>query len=302
MTTAIQKFVTDWNNDALDGFDPEVLDPDQCLFQPSQPSYQLRPSSLGQAGFITAIEYTINSYKTVLNRPAVSTPHTYGRMTDLLNVGHITESRIIAVLHHNSYLIQHSVPCTYHSPHVGDIKGTADLLLGDTVIDVKTASSANVKRLVNDVGGLKYVTQLAVYAKALGVPDAGLLVYNKDNSELTYIDVPRSAMRQALERAEQILEACSYIDDFTTLTDKYQHVYRVFEIPEPVPQMYKKERSGRYLLPQCLYYKRWLVDLLFDTEQGYNNAGNVTTYVVRVLEPAETVQRLDAFIAMTYNV
>lgn len=292
---SLSTFVQQWNSDTLSGFNPAIPDPDQVLFSVPQAAHQLRPSSLGQMAFITAMEYVICGYVNKVKRsPDMTTK--YGRVTDLLNVGHITEDRITHVMRHNGYDIQTQVPCTYTSEFVGDIKGTADLVINDTVVDVKTARASNVKRLVDGGGGQKYITQLAIYAEALKLKDASLLVYNKDTSELTLIDVPREALRSAVRRVDAILEQCTHFDTVSTLEAKLHKVYDMCEDPKPVPQMYKKERTGRYLVPQELYYQDWLVDILYDTESGVNNTGTITRYIIRELPLTEVVERLAVYI------
>lgn len=292
----LNNFVQQWNSDTLSGFNVNIADPEQSLFSGSQIVHQLRPSSLGQMAFITAMEYIICSCVPKDSRTRITQPR-YGRLTDLLNVGTITEERIASIMRHNGYDIKTQVPCTFNSGSIGEVKGTADIVLADTVvIDVKTASASNVKRLVASGGGQKYITQLAIYAEALQLKYASLLVYNKDNSELTLIDVPRKDLRNAVERVEAILEQCTVFAECPTLEGKVNELYVWCEEPKPVPQVYKKEPTGRYLIPQELLYQQWLVDILYDTESGVNDSGAPTRYIVRVLPIAEVVERLAVYI------
>lgn len=255
MTTSIdlQSFVTLWQENAIPL-------PNNNYTEPSTQPYRLRPSRLGRPAYVTAIDHLIHLHGN--KHVAVDNAEYYGRMQDIFRTGHDVEARIVEVMRSAGMQgIEYQVPNSF-TMHGYVIEGTADLVIDDTVIDIKTASASNFKRLLSGYNDLTYRTQLALYAHALGLKRVALLLYNKDTSELQlkYINLTNE-----LERVSSILSELRTMESMT-LDDAFNHVFDVFEVSDPVPQMRNKVPTGRMLLPPELYYEYKTCDVLWRTE------------------------------------
>ena len=125
------------------------------------------------------------------------------------------------------------------------IKGEYDLLLGDRIDDIKSASDYSYKNKFVDLETLQaddpfgYVAQLVGYATAAGKKVGGWWVVNKNNGHHKYVS------------AKNV--------DVDAVLDKIRETYDYLENDEPfermftdVPETYRKKPSGnRILCRQC---------------------------------------------------
>lgn len=270
----LSTFVDSWNTNSL------AVTKHLDTIDSAKQGYRLRPSRLGRPAFVQAIEHLVYLHGNV---PIHNEANDLGRTQDIFAVGHATEARIVDVMKSVGISgFDYQVPVSFDLAGY-TIEGTADLVYDDTVIDIKTASSSNYKRLISGYGDIVYRTQLACYSKGLGLHDVALLLYNKDTSELYYKPVSVDGL---MDRVESILAALKEMEDLT-LEDGWNYVLETMSIPEPVPQMAAKKPTGRFLVPPELQYAPTVRDVLFHTE-----VHNGTRYVTSINErPLETITR-----------
>lgn len=249
----LEQFVRDWGNNTI------TLPPANHT-TPSQQPYRLRPSRLGRHGYITAVEYLIHLHGQ--SHKGIDNTEYYGRVQDIFRTGHDVEARIIEVMRSaNVEPFEYQVPTSFEMCGF-TIEGTADLVINDTVVDIKTASASNHKRLLTGYNDQTYRTQLALYAHGLGLSKTALLLYNKDNSDLQlkYINLTTE-----LDRVRNILTELNHLKTMT-LEDAFEYVYNVFEVTSPPSQKRDKQATGQYLVPSELYYEPVVRDVLWNTE------------------------------------
>ena len=259
---SLQDFVTNWITNSIQL-------PDNNYTQPSRQEYRLRPSRLGRTAYITAIEHLIHKHG--LQHQAINNVEMYGRTQDIFRTGHDVEARIIEVMRAaNVEPFEYQVPTSFNL-HDYTIEGTADLVIGDTVVDIKTASASNYKRLQQGYNDLTYRTQLALYAHGLGLSKVALLLYNKDTSEvaLRYI-----SLTNEFSRVEGILAMLREMEDLT-LEDAWQYIVDNFTITPPPNQMRAKESTGKLLVPPDLWYEPTVRGVLWQVDT-YNGTTVVT--------------------------
>ena len=128
-----------------------------------------------------------------------------------------------------------------------NIKGTADIVIMDTVYDIKTISSTSFNKYSNAFGGFSafvdddpfgYLEQGFVYAKALGIPFGGWILINKNTGEIDVCDTPLNYEEYAdaaLKRAAANVRA---------ITDNVPFKRQFNDEPE----YFKKELTGNRIL------------------------------------------------------
>lgn len=249
----LQQFVNEWSTNTI------VLPPANHT-TPSQQPYRLRPSRLGRPAYVTAIEYLVHLHGNT--HKGIDNTEYYGRTQDIFRTGHDVEARIVEVMRSaNVEHFEYQVPTTFEMCGF-TIEGTADVVINDTVVDIKTASASNFKRLLTGYNDLPYRTQLALYAHGLNVPNVALLLYNKDTSELQLKSIN---LTTELDRVQSILTELKCIKDMS-LEDAFEYAYNVFEVTTPPAQRRDKLLTGNYLVPPELYYEPLVRDILWTTE------------------------------------
>lgn len=106
------------------------------------------------------------------------------------------------------------------------------------LLEFKTMNSKKFTRIKN--GGMdipEYLTQMATYMAATGLPGAWVCV-NKDNSELMVIIANKEELEPYLNRAKYI------VDCFDNLIDTYDDAFKYFRTPELEPIMRGQKRIG----------------------------------------------------------
>lgn len=265
MSQRLEQFTEQWSTNSI-----PLLHRDSTSTQ--QQEFRLRPSRLGRMAYITAIEYLIRIHATVPYSNEDNESMYYGRMHDIFRTGHDVEARIIEIMRSAGLTnFEYQVPTSMElSGFV--IEGTADLVIDDTVVDIKTASASNYKRLISGYNDLTYRTQLALYAHGLGLERTALLLYNKDTSEIHYKYI---TLDKELQRVTDILELLRPLKN-TTLEWGYDYIWDVFEIPSPPYQMRNKQSTGKLLVPAELRYEPTVCDVLWTTEYGTDGTRYVT--------------------------
>ena len=266
-------FADNWNVDAI------VL-PDNHYTKPSKQEYRLRPSRLGRPAYVTGIEHLIHLYGK--DHEAVDNTEFYGRRQDIFRTGHDKEALIVEMLRATNIIHDYQVPTTF-TLHGYIIEGTADLVIDNTVVDIKTASAGNYKRLLTGYNTLTYRTQLALYAHALGLSSTALFLYNKDTSEVTYQTIN---LTTEVTRVSDILENLRIMEELPSLEQAWLYLEDTFLIPTPPSQMRNKQATGQVLLPPELRYEPNVLNVLWETE--YRNG---TTFITSsVDDPCDVIR------------
>lgn len=289
MSKLLDTFVEDWNADALKldyyslGYGALVDESYARNFQHSEVSSQgLRVSGLGSYGIVQALKYVAqkNYRKSLREAPSM------GRKADIFHTGDVIEARLMAVMQ------AYGITVTHKQDEIlwCGVTGHPDGMVENTVFDVKTANSGNFKRYAKKGSNgryscsapLTYVTQLAVYAQALGASQAALLFYDKDTCELSIRYLDYDLMVDARERAKDIIAA-------TLCCETVADVYENFKVPDPIAEVFQKALTGRHYAPSDLYNP--FPDLLYERVSDTSGYGNERQYIVG-LRTAETVERL----------
>ena len=300
MPLALSTFVQEWNNDTLSleihklPTDP-FLPVDQPVYQAAQPTYGIRPSSLGQPAIISAFSALLKHLgANKPQQPTLAVP--YGRRADIFVTGHAVEARLLRVLQDYGFDVAQHVPSVHNGIH-----GTCDCILDGTyLIDVKTAGSGNFKRYTKDGLPLKYVTQLAVYEAGLapewGRLECSVLIYNKDTSELATIRPTTRELGTSLQRVRDIVDGirdCTDHYDFTKdLTKTVDMLLDTFKPLVAVPQISGGEPTGNLLVPLDAQYNPWYVDLMYATYTGTNTRNHPTRYITNELSTTDIVNNI----------
>jgi hypothetical protein len=247
--------------------------PDNHYDVPSKQAYRLRPSRLGRLAYVTAVEHLVHLYG--MENTVIDNTEYYGRQSDIFRTGHDKEALIVQTMRATGITLDYQVPCTFNL-HGYVIEGTADLVVDDTVVDIKTASASNYKRLLTGYNTLTYRTQLALYAHALHLESTALFLYNKDTSEVTY---QRINLTTEFNRVSDILLHLRTMEELPSLEQAWSYLVEHFLIPEPPSQMRNKTATGILLLPPELRYEPNVLNVLWETDYGPSDTVHVTGVV-----------------------
>lgn len=225
-------------------------------------------------------------------------PEPKGKSRFIFMTGDFYENWLEVMLRQYGFEILESQPTV---EYLG-ITGHADFVIMNPgtgrplVIEAKTMSENYARmfsRELNDDRG--YISQLAMYSRGLG-HDATWLCFNKGNSETFEIVPPEGLLDNALDRAEQVI---GRIRKVRTLDD----VLTKFRVPPPRPEVYRKQLTGKNLLPSSLSFSPFKRALYKTTDED-NGYGKMTTYVDAPADTEHLKSQLDSLVesgAIIYN-
>jgi hypothetical protein len=159
------------------------------------------------------------------------------------------------------------------------VVGHIDFTIDGFVVDVKSMSPGYFNKFTKCVSDERgYITQASCYSEAMELPFAWLL-YDKSRCHwhVDYLMPGHKAI--ALERVNRIVPK---MRKCKTVTD----LLKVFKAPDPVPEIYKKEETGKLLVPQSMWYSEYK-DIWYQIELEINGYGKVTHYVEYKRTPEE---------------
>lgn len=141
---------------------------------------------------------------------------------------------------------------------------------GDTVLEVKTMSDSYYQRFTKQPDDSRgYLTQLNFYCHLLGLKGVWLCI-NKQTYELALIElIPDPTL---LERGKKIIQV---LPNIVTINDVLDN----FDAPEPVTEFFKKQPTGKYLVPETMKYSN-CVDVFYECVVEPNGYKKPTKYVV----------------------
>lgn len=159
-------------------------------------------------------------------------------------------------------------------------KGHIDAMIDEHLLEFKTMSDASFKRFIKDpTSNMKYVFQLGVYSHCIHAGRAGWICLNKQTMELSYVPFPWELYDHVLEEVVQKSQILTCVNSVSDL----KYVYK----PEGKKEIYKKEETGKLLLPMFISYSPFS-DAFYKTYDETNGYGKLTCYVERLKTQAET--------------
>lgn len=195
--------------------------------------------------------------------------------------GHEAEARMISTL----MMFGFGIHDLQTEVEYGGYKGHIDLMIeGETVVDVKAVKNASFNRMTGKKPYIsdRYKTQIAFYKKALGIDKGGLLLYNRDTSDIAFVDLSND--EDSLNELDFKLDV---LEQNMTLEELWEREEDL--IPAVSKEVYKGADTGNFLLPDSMRfseYKTAFYELSGPTLNGYNRE---QTYVLgyKTLEQAK---------------
>jgi hypothetical protein len=178
------------------------------------------------------------------------------------------------------------------------ITGHADFVIKNPatneplILEAKTMSEGYARmfsRELNDDRG--YISQLAMYSHGYRKEptDCTWICFNKGNSETFEIVPPEGLLLQRLDRAEQVIKRVRQVKSLDDILE-------LVRVPPPRAEVYKKQETGKYLVPGSLSYSPFK-RALYVTSDGKNGYGKDTTYVDRIADTEHMKRELDFLVA-----
>lgn len=201
--------------------------------------------------------------------------------------GHEAEARMISTLMMFGYDIHEMQAEVEYRGY----KGHIDLMIeGETVVDVKAVKNASFSRMTGKKPYVsdRYKTQIAFYKRGLNIDSGGLLLYNRDTSDIAYIDLSND--EDSLQELDFKLDV---LEQNMTLEELWENEEDL--IPEVQREVYKGADTGNYLLPDSMRfseYKTAFYDLSEPTLNGYNRE---QTYVLGYKTLEQAKQELESW-------
>lgn len=153
----------------------------------------------------------------------------------------------------------------------GDCIGHIDCLVSNQLVEIKSLSDNNFRRMRNgelDIYG--YSTQLSCYSQSLGLV-GGWLIFNKATRELALVELDGETYTRCVDRAHDVLEGLKNISDT-------EDIFKYFEAPPPVNEVYQKKETSNLLLPESMRYSEYS-SCFYELEIRRNGYYKDTVYV-----------------------
>jgi len=232
----------------------------------------LRVSSLGKPAVLQALS------KFGYHGDGFSTP-----LHHVFHLGDVFEEFVIFQLRRLGYTV------TDEQKEVDfmGVPGHIDLVCDGWLVEVKTMSDGYFKQFTkfpNDERG--YLTQLAIYAYCTN-KEPIWLCFNKGTGEMSLVRPTKFYLDQAVIRAQTIIPLLQGLTDVLETFD-------VFDAPPPVPEVFKKEETGKLLIPKSMAYSPYL-EVFYDIEEELNGYNKPTRYVTGIKTPPESHATLTRF-------
>jgi hypothetical protein len=174
-----------------------------------------------------------------------------------------------------SELLHTGVPVSGELDYVVEIGGKTYL------IDTKTASQNSFRKLITGEVPREYIVQQTVYKAAWEqstgktIDATGLLVYNKDNSVVHWVQCDDEERDAMLDHA---ICVCDLWEKSSTWEEA---IANGLTPPDPVPEVYRKKNTGAFLLPDSMKYQpRELIEMCYEVTEDVNGYGKSTLYVI----------------------
>lgn len=238
----------------------------------------IRASNLGKPATLLA-----------LNKLGYVEPPLKGRVKFACYLGDVWESALEVFLKMHGY----EIVATQDEIEWEGISGHFDFIVNDgkqdVLVEAKSLSEGYSRvfmREPNDDRG--YVTQLAIYTRATQLPGAWLC-FNKGSGEMYQVLPNDGQLDAALYRGQKVIER---MEEVHTVAD----VLKAFRPPPPVPEVYRKNQTGLYKLPQSLAWSPF-ASALYKITHGVNGYNKPTTYVDSIADAEHLEQELEFLVA-----
>lgn len=174
------------------------------------------------------------------------------------------------------------------------VKGHYDFVIEDTknreslLVEAKTMSDGYAKQFVknpNDARG--YATQLALYNYTTGI-NAVWVCYNKGTNLNFIVEPDYSVLTGRLQRAEDIITRMPSLKRVNDLLS-------VFRAPPPKPEVFKKEETGKNLIPLNMKYTPFKY-ALYNIEYAKNGYNKDTEYISCINSTKDMRSELDRMV------
>tara|TARA_R110002012_G_scaffold212513_2_gene383600 strand:- start:253 stop:1107 length:855 start_codon:yes stop_codon:yes gene_type:complete len=202
----------------------------------SRDAFKLRPSGLGKPKCQLWFEK---------NKPETAEPLPSNFMFNMI-IGDIVEAIFKGVLRASEvdFVDSATVKTTIAKQ---DITGEYDLTIDNRVDDIKSASAWSYSNKFADYNTLSkndsfgYVSQLAIYAKALGVDVGGWWVLNKANGDFKYVSARQMDTEEVMSKVEDTI-------NYIVNDEPFERCF------SDVPETYRGVPSGNTVLPiECRF-------------------------------------------------
>ncbi len=243
-----------------------------CYFDNDNAYRGIRPSN----AYKPAIVHVLNKFGYGLSPELIKWNRAYAPF-----IGHVTEALMLTLLTecNVNYTRGSSISILNGAMH-----GTPDLIVDDAVIDIKSMNAFYFKQFSeqpNDDRG--YITQLHLYAHALGITDMYVLAFCKDYASAKLI--PVAYTDECIASVTRRLEVLERASDVTAIREC------------PIPPLYTK-RNELCVLPQLKYdgCKSLLYKLTDEDDEFCNTAYGERTHdeILALLADVSTEPPLSA--------
>lgn len=227
-----------------------------------------------------------SDYSSVLPDEEDNTGNTW-RLTQLFHCGDTFEADFVMLCRLFGYKILESQTEVDLSPLLGlQVKGHLDFVVespnGEVfIIDTKTCSDRSFTTMSKDMMAEKrqYVTQIALYYWWLQENrnykelTPGWILYNKNNSQLEWVKCKPEWVDESLDTVLHFVQTWKELDG-----KSWDAVTTHVLPPMPVEEVYRKKRTGCYLLPPSMRYSP-IAHRVYDIVEEPNGYGKMTKYV-----------------------
>lgn len=123
-----------------------------------------------------------------------------------------------------------------------------------------------------------YITQLSLYSQGLQLP-AAWMCFNKDTSELYVEQLTKRKADKAFARVDKLMRLWAKVEC-------WDDMFKYCRIPEPIPEIYKQERTGRYFVPYE-FRDNIIGNWIFETSEELNNYNRPVQYITAINYPED---------------
>ena len=238
----------------------------------------LRLSSLGKPAVLQAMELP-HIKAQLMESDLYSTEEVGAKLREIFHRGDQYEAFVLMMLKLGGYTVVSTQSTVNYFGVVGHTDAIVQIAGQEVLLEVKTMSDVYFNQFTkrqNDDRG--YITQLATYASCTGHQPLWVCI-NKGNHNVVVIEPDMQQCMDALSRAQTIIPKFKEVHQ---LSD----VLNVFSPPPGVPEVYRKQPSGKLLLHPGIKYSpyRHMFYNIYEEENGY---GKQTEYIAGVREPSE---------------
>lgn len=166
----------------------------------------------------------------------------------VISMGIYGEALIKSLMLAKGFTFTHDQTEVKLGPMVGHVDGVVD---GTTVFDIKFMSHMYFRDFTTSPDDSRgYITQLSLYRKALNLPKAAFLCFNKTTGECRIVRLQRQAYQEALYSVKEKLEVLKKV---RTVEDMVKYV----KPPEP-RVLSKGKHKGKRVVPDSMKYSKYV--------------------------------------------